>query len=51
MDTYPEGKRTATQVLIFHGWLEKNWPELLDRTSGEAFRELKSDLMDLWQAD
>jgi hypothetical protein len=46
VDTYPEEKRTAHQLVLFHGWLEKNWPELLAKRSLE---DLKSDLEFLWR--
>lgn len=46
MDNHPEDKRTAEQVLLFHAWLEKTWPELLAR---RTLDELKADLEFLYQ--
>lgn len=44
----PEDKRTANDVLIFYGWLERNWPELLTRDHEDPYQQLKSDLAGLW---
>ena len=48
LDRQPENKRQRNDVLIFFGWLEKNWPELLNRGHGDPYQNLKSDLSGLW---
>ena len=47
----PEGKQTGNDVLAFHGWLELNCPELLNRKGGDSFQNLKSELHGLWKDD
>jgi len=48
LDRYPENRRSANNVMIFFGWLEKNWPELLS-TEGDPYQHLKADLSGLWK--
>ena len=45
----PEDKRGGNDVLVFHGWLEQQCPDLLQRTGGgDSFQQLRSDLHGLW---
>jgi hypothetical protein len=48
LDRQPENKRSGNDVLIFYGWLEKNWPELLTK-GDDPYEQLKSDLSGLWK--
>lgn len=43
----PDGNRTATDVLIFYGDLERQHPELIWRGQGDPYQHLKSDLAGL----
>ncbi len=45
--TRPVKQRTATEVLIFYGWLEEHYPELLTRGKGDPYQHLKGDLSGL----
>jgi hypothetical protein len=49
LDRQPENKRSANDVLIFYGWLERNWPELLTTGHGDPLKHLKADLAGLWK--
>lgn len=49
LDRQPENKRSGNDVLIFYGWLEKNWPELLTKGEGDPYQHLKADLAGLWK--
>jgi hypothetical protein len=40
----PSGKRTENDLVSFYGALERLHPNLLKRTGGDAYRNLKSDL-------
>jgi hypothetical protein len=40
-------ERTATDVVIFHGWLQEHFPELLPRGKGDSYQHLKVDLQGL----
>jgi hypothetical protein len=40
-------QRTATDVLIFYGWLEQHYPDLLKRGKGDPYQHLKVDLSGL----
>ncbi len=40
-------ERTATGVLIFYGWLEEHYPELLPPGKGDPYQHLKVDLSGL----
>ena len=43
-------KRDGTAVLIFHGWLVDNRPDLLAAERyGDPYQTLKSDLSGLWR--
>ena len=48
LDRHPEGKRTSNDMLVFYGWLERNWPELLNRGQDDAYQQLKAALGGLW---
>ena len=48
---YPVKNRTATGVLIFYGWLEKQHPELLPPGQGDPYQHVKEDLAGLIEAD
>ncbi len=38
-------KRTEDHLMVFHGWLQRNRPELLSkRHFGDSYQNLKSDL-------
>jgi hypothetical protein len=43
-----ENKRTANDLLIFHGWLEDNHRYLLKGGSDDPYQQLKTDLGGLW---
>ena len=40
----PPEKRTENDVLVFHGWCQESRPELLKRSHGDSYQQLKSDL-------
>ncbi len=40
-------ERTATGVLIFYGWLDEHFPELLPQGKGDPYQHLKVDLAEL----
>jgi len=44
---HPAEQRTATNVLIFYGWLAEHYPELLTRGKGDPYQHLKVDLSGL----
>jgi hypothetical protein len=44
----PEHKRTANDLLIFHGWLEDNHPYLLKAGEADPYQQLKLDLGGVW---
>lgn len=45
----PYAERTGTQVLMFYGWLEKHYPDLLKHGKGDPYQHLKVDLRGLWK--
>jgi hypothetical protein len=46
----PVEKRNGNAVLIFHGWLVENRPDLLaPERYGDPYQTLKSDLSGLWR--
>ena len=40
-------ERTSADVLIFYGWLEQHYPNLLKRGKGNPYQHLKVDLSGL----
>ena len=48
MDNHADEKRTSSQLVLFHTWLDKNWPELLAKRTLE---ELKADLEFLYREE
>jgi hypothetical protein len=43
----PESKRSGNDVLMFHGELTREHPELLNDRHGDSYQQLKSDLRGL----
>jgi hypothetical protein len=43
----PAEQRTGNGVMAFYGYLEKNHPELLKRSHGDPYQQLKTDLRGL----
>ncbi len=42
----PDGKRTENDVIEFYGHMERTFPHLLNRRSGDPYQNLQSDLKD-----
>jgi len=42
------GHKTEQDLMVFHDWLERHWPELLDGKGPGSFQTLKTELAYLW---